>query len=96
VHDIGEADGRAFLIMELMEGQILERLINGHPLQLDRLLDVAIDVSDALEAAHSKGILHAKLLLCRRRRQEKRYGRSAAFLGHGLSRFRGAERRPGV
>ena len=58
VHDIGEEDGRAFLIMEFMEGSTLKHLINGSPLELDRLLDVGIDVADALDAAHSKGILH--------------------------------------
>jgi serine/threonine protein kinase/Tfp pilus assembly protein PilF len=58
VYDIGEEDGRAFLIMEYMEGCTLKHLINGSPLELDRLLDVGIDVSDALDAAHSKGILH--------------------------------------
>ena len=58
VYDIGEEEGRAFLIMEYMEGCTLKHLINGSPLELDRLLDVGIDVSDALDAAHSKGILH--------------------------------------
>ncbi|HET7108987.1 MAG TPA: protein kinase [Candidatus Acidoferrum sp.] len=58
VHDIGEEDGRAFLIMEYMEGCTLKHLINGSPLELDRLLDIGVDVADALDAAHSKGILH--------------------------------------
>jgi eukaryotic-like serine/threonine-protein kinase len=58
VYDIGEEDGRAFLIMEYMEGSTLKHLINGFPLELDRLLDIGVDVADALDAAHSKGILH--------------------------------------
>ncbi len=58
VYDIGEQDGRAFLIMEFMEGCTLKHLINGAPLELDRLLDIGIDVSDALDSAHAKGILH--------------------------------------
>jgi eukaryotic-like serine/threonine-protein kinase len=58
VYDIGEEGGRAFLIMEFMEGCTLKHLINGSPLELDRLLDIGIDVSDALDAAHTKGILH--------------------------------------
>ena len=58
VYDIGEEDGRVFLIMEFMEGCTLKHLINNSPVELDRLLDVGIDVSDALDAAHTKGILH--------------------------------------
>jgi len=58
VYDIGEEDGRAFLSMEFMEGCTLKHLIKGSPLELDRLLDIGIDVADALDAAHSKGILH--------------------------------------
>jgi eukaryotic-like serine/threonine-protein kinase len=58
VYDIGEEDGRVFLIMEFMEGCTLKHLINGCPLELDRLLDIGIDVSDALDAAHTKSILH--------------------------------------
>ena len=49
VHDIGEQDGRAFLIMEFMEGQTLKHLIGGNPVELERLLDIAVDVSDALD-----------------------------------------------
>jgi serine/threonine protein kinase/Tfp pilus assembly protein PilF len=58
VYDIGEEDGRAFLIMEYMEGSTLKHLINGSPLELDNLLAIGIDIADALDAAHSKGILH--------------------------------------
>jgi serine/threonine protein kinase/tetratricopeptide (TPR) repeat protein len=58
VYDIGEEGGRAFLIMEFMEGCTLKHLINGSPLEPERILDVGIDIADALDAAHSKGILH--------------------------------------
>src|SRR5271157_1467185 len=58
IHDIGEEGGRAFLIMELMEGCTLKHLINGAPLEPERILDIGIDVADALDAAHAKGILH--------------------------------------
>jgi eukaryotic-like serine/threonine-protein kinase len=58
VYDVGEEEGRTFLIMEYMEGCTLKHLINGFPVELDRLLDIGIDVTDALDAAHGKGILH--------------------------------------
>jgi serine/threonine protein kinase/tetratricopeptide (TPR) repeat protein len=58
IHDIQEQDGRAFIVMEYMEGVTLKHLINGQALELDRLLDISIDVADGLDAAHSKGIIH--------------------------------------
>ncbi len=58
IHDIQEQDGRAFIIMEFMEGATLKHLITGAPLEVERLLEIGIDVSDALEAAHAKGIIH--------------------------------------
>src|SRR5271165_751484 len=47
IHDIGEQDGRTFIAMECLEGQTLKHLIAGRPLELDRLLDLAIEISDA-------------------------------------------------
>ncbi len=58
IHDIQEHDGRAFIIMEFMEGATLKHVITGSPLEIDRLLEIGIDVSDALDAAHAKGIIH--------------------------------------
>ena len=55
VHDIGEEDGRAYLIMEFVEGSTLKHLINGSPLELDRL--VGIDVADALDPNSAFGSL---------------------------------------
>src|SRR6266702_1858881 len=58
IYDIGEDDGRAFIAMEYLEGETLKHLIGNRPLDLDLLMTLAVDVADALDAAHSKGIVH--------------------------------------
>jgi eukaryotic-like serine/threonine-protein kinase len=58
VYDVDEYDGHPFIAMELLEGQTLERRIGAKPLPTPELLDLAIQISDALEAAHTRGIIH--------------------------------------
>jgi tetratricopeptide (TPR) repeat protein/tRNA A-37 threonylcarbamoyl transferase component Bud32 len=58
IFDVGAADGQPYLVMELLEGQTLRDRIAGHPLDLEILLPLAIQIADALDAAHSKGIIH--------------------------------------
>jgi Flp pilus assembly protein TadD len=58
IYEIGQADGRYFIAMELLEGQTLKQRIGKHALEMDVLMELAIQIADALEAAHSKGIIH--------------------------------------
>ena len=58
IHEIDEVDGRAFIAMELLEGQTLRHVISGKPLEIEAVLDLGIQIADALDAAHAKGIIH--------------------------------------
>ena len=58
IYEIGEDGGRHFIAMELLEGVTLKNRIHGQPMELDRLLDLGIQMADALDAAHAKGIIH--------------------------------------
>jgi len=61
IYDIGEEDGRPFMVMELLEGQTLRHRIAHKPIKLDDLLDLGIQIADGLDAAHTKGIVHRDL-----------------------------------
>ena len=58
IYDIGEENGHAFLVMEFLDGQTFKHLVSGRPLPLEQILGLGIQIAEALDAAHARGIVH--------------------------------------
>src|SRR3974390_437761 len=69
IYDIGESSGKAFIVMEYLDGSALNQLIRGQSMELDQLLKISSEIADPLAAAHSRNIIHrdikpANIFLC--------------------------------
>ena len=90
IHDIGEWEGRRFIVMELLEGRSLHEHIGGKPMNVDAAVGLAIQIAEALGAAHAKGIVHRDLKPAEHHRS-RTDGRRQVVLDFGLAKLAAPE-----
>src|SRR4030095_1206890 len=87
IHDIDEAEGRPFIVMELLQGRSLKEVLRGEPLPLDQIINFSMQVAAALEAAHSKGMIHRDIKPGNIFIIEHPHGHQAKILDFGLAKW---------
>ena len=79
IYEVDEVNGHAFIAMEMLEGQTLHHMIGRKPLEVETTFDIGIQIADALDAAHAKGIIHREHQIGEYLRNESRDGKGAGL-----------------